>query len=242
MQIRLYLHPITRGSACSRYGLSAFAGCLGINPFLIGGLHRYSAVIFIAAYAASGQYSLPIAVTSSSSKAREMLALVTWSDNTTLLSVATTPFDKNIAIGYTSFSVVVGSLVFVSLISLGKSWPILIKNAFSSSVSAIGQLQAVSTLIVISAVSKSPLATLNTLGADTALTLNTIELAASKLNTATIVFSMPVRLPSLSNIGTVIIILKFASGDIVARELLLGVMYGSAGATITLLANILLGG
>ena len=171
-----------------------------------------------------------------------MLALVTWSDNTTLLSVATTPFDKNIAIGYTSFSVVVGSLVFVSLISLGKFWPILIKNAFSSSVSAIGQLQAVSTLIVISAVSKSPLATLNTLGADTALTLNTIELAASKLKTATAISSMPIKFAWLSNIGTTIIILKFARGAIVERELLLGVIYGSAGATVTLLANTVLKG
>lgn len=65
------------------------------------------------------------------------MALVTWSDKTTLLSVATTPFDKKIAIGYTSFSFVVGSLVLLSLTSIGKSWPILIKNAFSSSVSDI---------------------------------------------------------------------------------------------------------
>ena len=72
-----------------------------------------------------------------SSKVREILALVTWSDKTTLLSVATTPFDKKIAIGYTSFSFVVGSFGFVSLTSTGASWPILIKNAFSSSVSAI---------------------------------------------------------------------------------------------------------
>lgn len=49
------------------------------------------------------------------------MALVTWSDKTTLLSVATTPFDKKIAIGYTSFSFVVGSLVLLSLTSIGKS-------------------------------------------------------------------------------------------------------------------------
>ena len=48
--------------------------------------------------------------------------------------------------------------------------------------------------MVISLVNKSPLATLNTLGADTSLTLKTKELEASLLNTATIVFSMPIRL------------------------------------------------
>jgi hypothetical protein len=53
---------------------------------------------------------------------------------------------------------------------------------------------------------------------------------------------MPCRLPSLENIGTVIIILKLASGAIVACALLLGVRYGSAGATTTLLATIVLGG
>ena len=118
----------------------------------------------------------------------------------------------------------------------------MIKNFLSSSVSDIGQLQAVSTDICRSDVSKSPLATLNKLGALTDVTLNTIVLAANKLNTATIVSSMPVKLDSLSNIGTVIIILKLASGEILALELLLGVKYGSAGATITLLANKLLGG
>jgi hypothetical protein len=80
-----------------------------------------------------------------------------------------------------------------------------------------------------STVSKSPLATVKTLGADTAVTLKTIELAASLLNTVQKVVSMPCRLPSLSNIGIV-------------RLLLLGVKYGSAGATITLLAIIVLGG
>jgi hypothetical protein len=147
------------------------------------------------------------------------------------------------AIAYSSLSFVVGSCFFgVALTSLGTTWPILIKNFLSSSVSAIGQLQAVSTDICISDVSKSPLATLNTLGALTPVTLKTIVLAASKLKTATIVSSMPVKLPSLSKSGTVIIILKLASGDMVAFELLLGVIYGSAGATITLLANKLLGG
>jgi hypothetical protein len=50
------------------------------------------------------------------------------------------------------------------------------------------------------------------------------------------------RLASLENIGTVIIILKLAIGEIVAYELLLGVIYGSAGATTTLLLCIVLGG
>jgi predicted neutral ceramidase superfamily lipid hydrolase len=53
---------------------------------------------------------------------------------------------------------------------------------------------------------------------------------------------MPCKLPSLENIGTVIIILKLAIGAIVACLLLLGVRYGSAGATTTLLATIVLGG
>jgi predicted neutral ceramidase superfamily lipid hydrolase len=53
---------------------------------------------------------------------------------------------------------------------------------------------------------------------------------------------MPIRFEALSNIGTVIIILKLAIGDIVACLLLLGVRYGSAGATTTLLATIVLGG
>jgi hypothetical protein len=53
---------------------------------------------------------------------------------------------------------------------------------------------------------------------------------------------MPCRLPSLENIGTVIIILKLAIGDIVACLLLLGVRYGSSGLTMQLLANTTLGG
>jgi hypothetical protein len=53
---------------------------------------------------------------------------------------------------------------------------------------------------------------------------------------------MPIKLEALSNIGTVIIILKFAKGAIAARELLLGVIYGSAGATTMLLLCIVAGG
>jgi hypothetical protein len=53
---------------------------------------------------------------------------------------------------------------------------------------------------------------------------------------------MPIRLEALSNIGTVIIILKLAIGDIFTFELLLGVIYGSAGATTTALLCIVLGG
>ena len=97
-------------------------------------------------------------------------------------------------------------------------------------------------LICKSTVSRSPLATLNTLGALTLVTLNTIVLAANLLNTVQKVVSMPCKLPSLSNIGIVTIILKLAIGDIPAWLLLLGVRYGSAGATITLLATIVAGG
>jgi hypothetical protein len=97
--------------------------------------------------------------------------------------------------------------------------------------------QLVSTDICRSAVKRSPLATLSTAGADTAVTLD-----ASFLNTATIVSSMPIRFEALSNIGTVIIILKLAIGEILAYELLPGAIYGSAGATHTLLANTVLGG
>jgi hypothetical protein len=53
---------------------------------------------------------------------------------------------------------------------------------------------------------------------------------------------MPIRFEALSNIGTVIIILKLAIGEILAYELLPGAIYGSAGATHTLLANTVLGG
>jgi len=53
---------------------------------------------------------------------------------------------------------------------------------------------------------------------------------------------MPPKLPSLSNIGIVIIILKVARGDTFTWVLLLGVIYGSAGATMTLLAKTVAGG
>ena len=53
---------------------------------------------------------------------------------------------------------------------------------------------------------------------------------------------MPFKLPSLSNKGVVIIILKLANGLTVFRALLLGVMYSSAGLTITELANTVAGG
>ena len=54
--------------------------------------------------------------------------------------------------------------------------------------------------------------------------------------------SMPARLPSLSSNGTRIEILKLAIGLIVVRSLLVGVMYGSAGVTMTLLAIGVAGG
>jgi hypothetical protein len=53
---------------------------------------------------------------------------------------------------------------------------------------------------------------------------------------------MPIRFASFENIGTVIIIRKLAIGEIVAFELLLGVIYGSAGDTTTVLLCIVLGG
>ena len=66
--------------------------------------------------------------------------------------------------------------------------------------------------------------------------------AANKLNTATIVSSMPCKFPALSNMGIIMITLKDARGAISDRELLLGTMYGSLGTTITELATKLLGG
>lgn len=93
----------------------------------------------------------------------------------------------------------------------------------------------------ISAVSKSPDAADKTDGALTVPTFITIADAFNLLNTATIVSSMPLRLPSLSSIGTVIKTRKFASGGM-ACTLLLGVMYGSAGTTITEFAKITEGG
>ena len=53
---------------------------------------------------------------------------------------------------------------------------------------------------------------------------------------------MPLRLPSLSNKGVVIIILKLAIGLIVLRALLFGVMYSSEGLIITALAKTTEGG
>jgi len=90
-------------------------------------------------------------------------------------------------------------------------------------------------------VSKSPDAADKTDGALTVPTFITIADELSKLNTATIVSSMPFKLPWLSSIGTVKSTLKFASGGITCT-LLLGVMYGSAGTMITELAVITLGG
>lgn len=94
----------------------------------------------------------------------------------------------------------------------------------------------------ISQLSRSPDAALRTLGADTLPTLYDKELAASKLNTLTTLVSIPFRLPSLSNKGTVIIILKLANALTVFFELLLGARYGSSGLTITELARTTLGG
>jgi hypothetical protein len=56
----------------------------------------------------------PIAVTSSSSKTRLIVALVTFGESTTELRVVTTPFDRNTAIAYSSLFSVVGVFVFVS--------------------------------------------------------------------------------------------------------------------------------
>ena len=89
--------------------------------------------------------------------------------------------------------------------------------------------------------SKSPDAADKTDGALTVPTFITIADELSRLNTATMVSSMPFRLPWLSNIGTVINTRKFASGGMTCT-LLLGVMYGSAGTIITEFAVITLGG
>ena len=53
---------------------------------------------------------------------------------------------------------------------------------------------------------------------------------------------MPLRLPSLSNNGVVIIILKLAIGLTVLRALLLGVRYSSEGLIMTELAKTTEGG
>ena len=89
--------------------------------------------------------------------------------------------------------------------------------------------------------SKSPDAADKTDGALTVPTFITIADELSKLNTATMVSSMPFRLPWLSSIGTVISTRKLASGGMICT-LLLGVMYGSAGTMITEFAVITLGG
>jgi hypothetical protein len=64
-----------------------------------------------------------------------------------------------------------------------------------------------------SAVSISPATPDKTVGADTLPTLifNVVD-AANLLNTPTNISSMPIRLPWLSNIGTIITILKLALG------------------------------
>jgi len=62
------------------------------------------------------------------------------------------------------------------------------------------------------------------------------------LNTATAKVSMPCKFPALSSIGTLKIILKDAIGEMPTFVLLVGVMYGSLGATITELAVIVGGG
>jgi hypothetical protein len=92
------------------------------------------------------------------------------------------------------------------------------------------------------AVKSVPLCTSNRDGALMAAIFITIVEAASLLNTATAKVSIPFRLPWLSNIGTLKIILKLAMGDIPTFVLLVGVMYGSLGATITELAVIVGGG
>ena len=53
---------------------------------------------------------------------------------------------------------------------------------------------------------------------------------------------MPLRLPSLSNKGVVIISRKLAKGLIEICELLFGVKYGSSGLTMTELAKTVAGG
>jgi uncharacterized membrane-anchored protein len=83
---------------------------------------------------------------------------------------------------------------------------------------------------------------LRILGALTAPILYVKLDAASLLNTATTKSSMPFKLPSLSNNGATIIIVKDAKGLIVICALLLGVMYGFAGEIITEFASTTDGG
>jgi len=84
-------------------------------------------------------------------------------------------------------------------------------------------------------VSKSPLTAFRTLGALTAPILYVKEDAESLLNTAQSISSIPFKLPSLSSNGTKQTILKEAIGATELRELFVGVIYGSAGVTKTLL-------
>jgi hypothetical protein len=94
----------------------------------------------------------------------------------------------------------------------------------------------------MSQVSKSPEGIDRTLGALIVPTLNTMLDASRSANTRTTSVSIPARLPSLSNNGTRIEILKLAKGATEVRSLLVGVMYGSAGVTITELAIGVAGG
>ena len=97
-------------------------------------------------------------------------------------------------------------------------------------------------LIAIFTSSKSPDWVDIRLGALTVPTLNTIEDASNSANTRTMSASIPARLPSLSRSGTMMLIIKLANGATVVRSLLVGVMYGSAGITITELGIGLAGG
>ena len=83
--------------------------------------------------------------------------------------------------------------------------------------------QLVKTLILKSAVSRSPLCTLSTEGADILPIFITIFEFANFLKTAQARVSIPLRFPRLSSIGHVIIIRKFAKGEIEIFVLLLGV-------------------
>lgn len=81
----------------------------------------------------------------------------------------------------------------------------------------------------------------NTDGALIAPTFICMDDAANLLNTATAIVSMPCKFPALSSIGTVIMIFRLAKGETLC-VLLLGEIYGSPGATTTLLAIKVLGG
>jgi hypothetical protein len=75
-----------------------------------------------------------------------------------------------------------------------------------------------------SAVRRDPLCTSSTEGALIAPIFSLIDDAASLLNTATAIVSMPCKFPWLSSIGHVMMIRKLARGEMAAYELLLGVM------------------